>query len=197
MVIALTGVNHASGSNTGVRTYREETPMMKKSVLALFVMALISVQAVPGLAGHQDRESSFDTMMDHYIGIQTALAADSLDEIAVHALAIKMIAGQIHEESATACQGVSNDKLFTCQQMMAAISTATTRLAEATDLEEARATFGELSDSMIQFRNLLPGERPNVAYCPMAKRSWLQHGDVIANPYYGSAMLRCGYIVEK
>jgi hypothetical protein len=31
-----------------------------------------------------------------------------------------------------------------------------------------------------------------LAYCPMAKRSWLQRDDRLRNPYYGSAMLSCG-----
>ena len=31
-----------------------------------------------------------------------------------------------------------------------------------------------------------------LAYCPMVKASWLQKGDTIRNPYYGSAMLECG-----
>ncbi len=30
------------------------------------------------------------------------------------------------------------------------------------------------------------------AYCRMVKKFWLQKGDQIANPYYGSSMLRCG-----
>jgi hypothetical protein len=30
------------------------------------------------------------------------------------------------------------------------------------------------------------------AYCPMAKKSWLQKGDTLANPYYGTSMPTCG-----
>jgi hypothetical protein len=36
-----------------------------------------------------------------------------------------------------------------------------------------------------------------LAYCPMVKRSWLQKGTEIRNPYYGSAMLGCGVIQTR
>jgi hypothetical protein len=33
-----------------------------------------------------------------------------------------------------------------------------------------------------------------VAYCPMARKYWLQRGTAIRNPYYGKSMLECGRI---
>lgn len=33
---------------------------------------------------------------------------------------------------------------------------------------------------------------PRKAYCPMAEAAWLQTGEKITNPFYGSSMLRCG-----
>jgi hypothetical protein len=41
----------------------------------------------------------------------------------------------------------------------------------------------------------LPGMK--VAYCPMAKRSWIQKEDAIRNPYYGKSMLTCGSFTKK
>jgi Cu(I)/Ag(I) efflux system membrane fusion protein len=35
----------------------------------------------------------------------------------------------------------------------------------------------------------------HVAWCPMAKGRWLQKDKVIANPYFGAKMLRCGDII--
>jgi hypothetical protein len=40
------------------------------------------------------------------------------------------------------------------------------------------------------------GDGVKVAYCPMARKYWLQNGDAIRNPYYGKDMLECGRIVE-
>jgi RND family efflux transporter MFP subunit len=37
----------------------------------------------------------------------------------------------------------------------------------------------------------------SVAYCPMAKASWLQRGEAIANPYMGQAMSTCGIVQKK
>lgn len=33
---------------------------------------------------------------------------------------------------------------------------------------------------------------PRKAYCPMVETAWLQPGEKITNPFYGSSMLRCG-----
>jgi anti-sigma factor ChrR (cupin superfamily) len=37
---------------------------------------------------------------------------------------------------------------------------------------------------------------PPVAYCPMARKHWLQSGDKVQNPFYGRAMSECGRIVS-
>ena len=36
----------------------------------------------------------------------------------------------------------------------------------------------------------------NVAFCSMAKGSWLQSDAKVRNPYHGAKMLRCGEIVD-
>ena len=66
-----------------------------------------------------------------------------------------------------------------------------------TDLEGMRDGFKELSDAMIQYRDELVGTAPLVAYCPMVDALWLQSDQEIANPYFGSQMLRCGEIVRR
>lgn len=73
-----------------------------------------------------------------------------------------------------------------------AVANAATEVAASTDLEKARTAFGALSDEMINVRNSVTGERPGIAYCPMAKKSWLQTTkEAIANPYE-PAMKECG-----
>ena len=39
------------------------------------------------------------------------------------------------------------------------------------------------------------GDNVNAAYCPMARKYWIQKGETIANPYYGRKMADCGRIV--
>ena len=69
-------------------------------------------------------------------------------------------------------------------------------LAKAKDLETARAAFKSLSESLIDF---VKGQKAaagtyHVAYCPMAKASWLQTGKTVMNPYMGKAMPHCGQL---
>lgn len=73
-----------------------------------------------------------------------------------------------------------------------AIAKAADAVAASADLDKAREAFGTLSDEMIKLRNATTGERPVVAYCPMARKSWLQpKRDTISNPYE-PGMQSCG-----
>lgn len=72
------------------------------------------------------------------------------------------------------------------------IAKAADAVARSADLKTAREAFGTLSDEMIKLRANATGDRPAIAYCPMAKKSWLQSKkDAIANPYE-PAMKECG-----
>lgn len=71
-------------------------------------------------------------------------------------------------------------------------------LASAGDLESARHAFAELSDAMIAYREEAKEEpKPVVAYCSMAKHSWLQPKGAISNPYLGPSMTTCGEITTN
>jgi Cu(I)/Ag(I) efflux system membrane fusion protein len=69
-------------------------------------------------------------------------------------------------------------------------------LAQAGDLDSARAAFKPLSETLIK----VLGDSsvkfgPYVeAYCPMVKAHWLQAGTTVSNPF-GSSMARCGLLV--
>ena len=69
-------------------------------------------------------------------------------------------------------------------------------IAAATTLEAARDGLYALSKPMVRWREGVENNgRPAVAYCPMHKRSWLQPGEEIGNPY--GNMPRCGSIVSR
>ena len=114
-------------------------------------------------------------LLDAYLKIGTTLAADKTDGVPAAAKAIAAEAKKL---------GASG----------AATLAAAGKMAAAADLKTARAAFGPLSDAVIA----LAGNGPTAsggarrAYCPMVKKYWLQKGDKIENPYYGSEMLRCG-----
>lgn len=75
--------------------------------------------------------------------------------------------------------------------------------AAADNLAESRQRFKEMTGPVATYiaSNLDAVESalsvdgrpvPGKAYCPMADATWLQHGDAITNPFFGSSMLRCG-----
>ena len=72
-------------------------------------------------------------------------------------------------------------------------------LAKIADIEKARDAFATLSDSMIAYRaSANEGPKPQVVYCSMARRSWLQPAGAITNPYYADpAMRSCGEIKSE
>jgi len=77
----------------------------------------------------------------------------------------------------------------------AAVKVGVNPFAQAADLRAAREAFGPLSDAVIAFVRGEGGAMPdgiNAAYCPMARKSWLQRGNTIRNPYYGKVMPECG-----
>jgi len=115
-------------------------------------------------------------IVEPYLKIQTALANDSIDEV-------KANAGHI----ATAATTLGAPAVR--------IDMAAVQLASVADLAAAREKFGTLSDAIVTYMDGLHITSPEgvrVAYCPMAKKPWLQEGSTLANPYYGSSMLTCG-----
>jgi protein SCO1/2 len=116
-------------------------------------------------------------LIDAYLGIQRALAADTLDGVPESAVALATETAKIGSAAAT-------------------IKMTDNPFAEVEDLAAAREAFGPLSDAIIAYiGNALP-DGVTVAYCPMARKSWLQRGRTIQNPYYGKAMAECGRITN-
>jgi hypothetical protein len=65
-------------------------------------------------------------------------------------------------------------------------------IAKSESIITARKEFGTLSEKAV---NLAKGQSGYyVAYCPMAKKSWVQTSEKISNPYEGREMLTCGVI---
>jgi hypothetical protein len=115
-------------------------------------------------------------IVDPYLRIQSALAADSVE-------AVKANAGEI----ATAASALGAPAMK--------IDTAAIQLASAADLEDARSKFGVLSEAIDTYMtglHLTPPEGVRVAYCPMVRKPWMQQAGTIDNPYYGKQMLTCG-----
>ncbi|GAA4405462.1 hypothetical protein GCM10023187_23850 [Nibrella viscosa] len=69
------------------------------------------------------------------------------------------------------------------------------------NVEKQRSQFDLLSKEMTTFAKEFKPEKTYVQYCPMAAdgkgASWLSSKKEIANPYYGSRMMRCGKVTEE
>ncbi|HEX5132166.1 MAG TPA: efflux RND transporter periplasmic adaptor subunit [Candidatus Krumholzibacteria bacterium] len=118
-------------------------------------------------------------MLDAYDTIATALAADKLDGVGNAALAIMENAPNdvIRRAAAPLEHAEHAGKIDETRQQFVALSTAVLDYVAVNRAPIAAA----LGDAM-----------PRKAYCPMYPGPWLQRGDDIVNPYYGSEMLHCG-----
>ncbi len=134
----------------------------------------------PSISGPESQV--YQGLLGDYLFIQNALAGDTTDGISARAESMRKASLKLGQSAEL-------------NKILPDLVRSAEELAKASGLEEARAAFGSLSDSMIAYRGLVAGGESLVAYCPMVKKSWLQDGKTISNPYYGSSMLRCGSIV--
>ncbi len=158
-------------------------------------LAIVLVAASLGWA-HDGEPTTFTAAWTHYAAIQQALANDTLDGVSDHARALRDLARAAAADFDPGHAGVAGKQAAACKALLPRLADSAVELAGAGSLEAARAAFVSLSEEMIAFRDMVPGERPQVAYCPMAKHYWLQDGGQIANPYYGKKMSRCGSFVD-
>jgi hypothetical protein len=148
-----------------------------KKVLCAFVFLLIAA-AAPAVHA----SDAMKAIVGSYLEIQTALAADKTD-------GVKEAAGKIAEQATR--MGPDG------QAILKAAKAVENGLP---DIKEVRPAFGDLSDAVIARAKAegwkdLPDTK--LAYCPMARKSWLQKEATISNPYYGKSMLTCGEFKKK
>jgi Protein of unknown function (DUF3347) len=145
---------------------------MKKFAFAitavLFACIAMSAQPAP---------DATKAIVKSYLEIQAHLAADNFPDVKGPARTMKTQAVALGKPGEP-------------------IAKAAAAVETATDVSGARDAFGPLSDAVIALVQA-DGSRDaaadlRLAYCPMAKRSWLQREEQVRNPYYGSKMSSCG-----
>ena len=140
--------------------------------------------------------TTFDTLMEHYEPIRLALLEDSLDGVNAHGKAIAAELRSLESDFSAERSGASGDAVEVVREKLDEMIAAADTIAAAPSLEAARDGIYDLTKPLVRWRQGVPANgRPKVAYCSMYKRSWLQPGDEIGNPYGG--MPRCGEIVSK
>jgi membrane fusion protein, copper/silver efflux system len=144
--------------------------MVKKGMVLLAAAAAVLVVSLGAAADVPA------PLLAAYLKVQTDLAGDQLAAATANAKAVAAEAAKAGTDAA-------------------AVRAAAEKVAAADKIESAREAFGALSDAMIA---LAGGKAPNadvkIAYCPMVRKSWLQQGEKIQNPYFGKSMLTCGEI---
>jgi len=131
--------------------------------LNVFVLPVTAVNAI-------------DSMIDHAVAIQTSLSHDKMDGVAANATTISTDAASLGKVGEKIVGGAM-------------------ALQKAKTIAEARDAFGRMSEALVAYldaQKRKPGGGVRVAYCPMARKPWLQKDGAIQNPYYGSQMLTCG-----
>jgi len=145
--------------------------MLKRvMVLGLLGVLAVGLRAAPSEA--------MKAVVTAYLDIQTQLAGDTMETVPARAHTIGEHAAQMGQPGS-------------------ALAVAAAEVEKAKDIKAAREAFGALSDAVIAAAKADGGadvKDLKLAYCPMAKRSWLQAQETVQNPYYGKAMYSCGEI---
>ena len=143
----------------------------------MFFLSLVLLAAAGGCASRTApaatpampaQPADLETQLAEYVEVQEALAADSFE-----------------------------DAKTQLDEFTRVTAGATRALAEAAqqagDIEEMRASFKPLSESLAEVE--LPQGFAR-AYCPMYDNGapWVQRDGPVRNPYYGAAMLTCGVV---
>ena len=132
-----------------------------------------------------NQPESVAAVFNHYEEARALLAADKTEGLAAAAEAIGQSANAAKadvNEDAAAHLGMAADE--------------SAKLAAATEIEDARMAFGEVSRHLVQAvvadASLATGRV--ALHCPMAKgyQHWIQTSETVSNPYMGTAMLECG-----
>jgi hypothetical protein len=169
--------------------------------IRIAIVVLLLAATPPALAddGHgEGADTAFAAVWHHYEALWRALAADSVDGVAEHAEGIREAADLITADFSLERAGLAPDAdAEEAAASFARIAGAALDLAAADDLATAREAFYELSKPMVRLNEMLAGEHLTVVYCPMARKSWLQRGEEIVNPYQGKSMPGCGDVVSE
>lgn len=132
-----------------------------------------------------------------YFGMQEALATDDLQGFRWSATDLGPALGDVD------LTGVTGEALGMWRRYEARLREHDQQISSLDDIDQVRVLFETYAVAMLGIEATF-GHIGRVsyhrAYCPMAfdntGAEWLQRGETINNPYFGSMMLRCGEIRE-
>jgi len=160
------------------------------------VTVFLAASFGPGARAVSAADGAFDIIASHYSRIHEALVDGSLTGVSDRATAIARTADEALADLRATRLQIPADDLSTVRELLPEVVDRARVLAEAEDLDGARAATAALTQPLVRWQRLVEGPKPVVAYCPMHRRAWLQHDGPVENPY-DPTMLRCGTIVQR
>jgi hypothetical protein len=154
--------------------------------LAIFMsaVALLTVQA-----GEKEKSKSdpAQQIMESYFATGEMLAKDSFKGIDKEMEKIISASEEILKAEANNSEE-KKDYLALVQAIQ-----ASARDFDSQDLKSSRESYKSLSQAVAGYVKTYGYSDPAYSfYCPMVNQAWFQSSEKIANPFYGSEMLRCG-----
>ena len=156
---------------------------MKKVFLLVAFLAATFIQK--SFSQDSTQQYQLSQLLTQYYNIKDALVAGNSSAASAKAGEFIKIANTI------------DYKLISEGNLNALLKDATP-ISETKDIKKQRELFSNLSNNMAALAKSvkLTTEPIYQAYCPMKKANWLSSDKTIKNPYYGSAMLTCGQVIE-
>ena len=136
-----------------------------------------------------DVVAALQLSMTRYDDVRQLLAQDSTDGLG-------LVAQELAQSLASARSALASGSVPGIGSLLEESQRAAASLAKTTNLDTARAAFGELSRSLIAVAasdtRLIEGWQ--AFSCPMTSTfpKWMQVGDELQNPYMGQSMPGCG-----
>jgi hypothetical protein len=149
---------------------------MKHVTFAALTAALLLLSG-----GSARAADPIDGVLAPYFRIQDQLADDRTDTVKADADLVAQAASALGTPGAP-------------------VASAARALSSAAGLAPMREAFGTLSEALIAYADsthAAVGADTATMYCPMVRKSWLQRGEAIRNPYFGKGMLGCGTLKKK
>ena len=156
---------------------------MKKLLLFIAIIAAVSISK--SFAQDSQQQNQLSQLLTQYYSIKDAL-----------------VEGNGTNASAGAEQFIktlnSVDYKVISEGNVNALLKDATSISESKDIKKQRDQFANLSNNMAALAKAVKLSSQSIyqAYCPMKKANWLSNSKEIKNPYFGSAMLTCGKVVE-
>ena len=182
-------------------TLRLPTSRPVRRGLQSLAFLLVLVLVILGAPAAAEESSAFDRILASYEPIRLALVQDTVDGIEAPARDILVAIESLSSDYGAENAGVDAEHAATVEDLLGDLAVAAEALVAAGDLTSARDAFYDLSKPLVRYRAAIvasgraEGSLPVVAFCSMARRSWLQPAGTIGNPYHGQTMAECGEIV--